>query len=91
MEDLLDHITSCVRSTCTYVGASTLAELHDYRSAAEFFIVAARKAPEPVAGGMVLQNPWLVRSIPGAVEKLNTARATLNRAAGEIRGSDRSP
>jgi IMP dehydrogenase len=29
VEDLLDHITSGVRSTCTYVGASTIAELHD--------------------------------------------------------------
>ncbi len=29
VEDLLDHITSGVRSTCTYVGATTLAELHD--------------------------------------------------------------
>ncbi len=29
VEDLLDHITSGVRSTCTYVGASNLAELHD--------------------------------------------------------------
>ncbi|MEZ0364423.1 GuaB1 family IMP dehydrogenase-related protein [Mycobacterium sp. pUA109] len=29
VEDLLDHITAGVRSTCTYVGASTLAELHD--------------------------------------------------------------
>ena len=29
VEDLLDHITSGVRSTCTYVGASTLAELRD--------------------------------------------------------------
>lgn len=29
VEDLLDHITSGVRSACTYVGASTLAELHD--------------------------------------------------------------
>ncbi|MGB2918738.1 MAG: GuaB1 family IMP dehydrogenase-related protein [Mycobacterium sp.] len=28
VEDLLDHITSGVRSTCTYVGAATLAELH---------------------------------------------------------------
>lgn len=28
VEDLIDHITSGVRSTCTYVGASTLAELH---------------------------------------------------------------
>lgn len=29
VEDLLDHITSGVRSTCTYVGATTIAELHD--------------------------------------------------------------
>jgi GMP reductase len=29
VEDLLDHITSGVRSTCTYVGAKTLAELHE--------------------------------------------------------------
>ncbi|MGI9123850.1 MAG: GuaB1 family IMP dehydrogenase-related protein [Mycobacterium sp.] len=29
VEDLLDHITSGVRSTCTYVGAANLAELHD--------------------------------------------------------------
>ena len=29
VEDLIDHITSGVRSTCTYIGASTLAELHE--------------------------------------------------------------
>ncbi|MBI3216801.1 MAG: GuaB1 family IMP dehydrogenase-related protein [Mycobacterium sp.] len=29
VEDLLDHITSGVRSTCTYVGAATLSELHE--------------------------------------------------------------
>jgi IMP dehydrogenase len=29
VEDLLDHITSGVRSTCTYVGARSIAELHD--------------------------------------------------------------
>lgn len=28
VEDLIDHITSGVRSTCTYVGASTLTQLH---------------------------------------------------------------
>ncbi|OBA82826.1 inosine 5-monophosphate dehydrogenase [Mycobacterium sp. 1164966.3] len=28
VEDLIDHIASGVRSTCTYVGAATLAELH---------------------------------------------------------------
>ncbi|ABK74721.1 GuaB1 family IMP dehydrogenase-related protein [Mycolicibacterium smegmatis] len=29
VEDLLDHITSGVRSTCTYVGAANLPELHE--------------------------------------------------------------
>lgn len=29
VEDLIDHITSGVRSTCTYVGAASLAELHE--------------------------------------------------------------
>ena len=29
VEDLIDHITSGVRSTCTYVGASNLSELHE--------------------------------------------------------------
>ncbi|MGE2735148.1 GuaB1 family IMP dehydrogenase-related protein [Mycolicibacterium vaccae] len=29
VEDLLDHITAGVRSTCTYVGAATLPELHE--------------------------------------------------------------
>jgi len=29
VEDLLDHITSCLRSTCTYVGANTIGELHE--------------------------------------------------------------
>jgi IMP dehydrogenase len=29
VEDLLDHVTSGVRSTCTYVGANTIAELHE--------------------------------------------------------------
>ncbi|MBP2452107.1 GuaB1 family IMP dehydrogenase-related protein [Mycolicibacterium lutetiense] len=29
VEDLLDHITSGVRSTCTYVGATNITELHE--------------------------------------------------------------
>jgi hypothetical protein len=62
-----------------------LSELRGYRSAADVFLQVARKAQEPVAGGMILQNPWLVRSLPGAVERLNGARTTLNRAAGIIR------
>ena len=59
----------------------TLAELERYRAAADFFTLTARKAPEAVAGGMLLQNPWLVRGIPGAVERLNGARSALNQAA----------
>jgi hypothetical protein len=34
---------------------------------------------------MILQNPWLVRKLPGAVEKLNAARLALNAAATLIR------
>lgn len=30
VEDLLDHITSGVRSTCTYVGAANLRQLHEW-------------------------------------------------------------
>lgn len=29
VEDLIDHITSGVRSACTYAGARSLAELHE--------------------------------------------------------------
>jgi hypothetical protein len=60
---------------------TALAEMTGYRAAADHFVATARKAPEAVAGGMLLQNPWLVRSIPGAVERLNAVRAALNRAA----------
>lgn len=30
VEDLIDHITAGVRSTCTYVGATNLSELHEW-------------------------------------------------------------
>ena len=63
VEDLLDHITSGVRSTCTYVGASTLAELHERAvrrravggrlrrgpSAAHRLVTPPRAAPEDLA------------------------------------------
>ena len=57
VEDLLDHITSGVRSTCTYVGAATIAELHErvvlgVQSAAGFAEdTHCRPAGEPVARG----------------------------------------
>ena len=62
-----------------------LRELKSYRSAQDFFLSAARKAPKAVAGGMILQNPWMVRRIPGSVERLNAARSALNGAAIAIR------
>lgn len=68
----------------------TLAELQGYRAAAEHFSATARKAAPPVAGGMILQNPWLVGKISGGPERLNAARQALNRAAGTIRRARRS-
>jgi len=51
VEDLLDHITSGVRSTCTYVGASTIAELH------ELAVVGVQSAAG-FAEGHPLPNGW---------------------------------
>jgi IMP dehydrogenase len=51
VEDLLDHITSGVRSTCTYVGASTIAELH------EFAVVGVQSAAG-FAEGHPLPDGW---------------------------------
>ncbi len=58
-----------------------LDEMKRYRTAAEVFVKTAREANPSIAGGMILQNPWLVRSLPGGVERLNAARQALNRAA----------
>lgn len=63
-----------------------LGQMESFRAAGEFFVKSARASPEAVAGGMILQNPWLVRLVPGAVERLNGARAALNQAALSIRG-----
>ncbi len=51
VEDLLDHITSGVRSTCTYVGASTLAELHERA-------VLGIQSPAGYAEGHPLPTGW---------------------------------
>ncbi len=51
VEDLLDHITSGVRSTCTYVGASTLAELHERA-------VVGVQSPAGYAEGHPLPTGW---------------------------------
>lgn len=58
-----------------------LAELDSYRAAAKHFTAAVRGAEPVVAGGMLLQNPWMVRRLQGGVERLNAARSALNRAA----------
>jgi IMP dehydrogenase len=51
VEDLLDHITSGVRSTCTYVGASTLAELRERA-------VLGVQSPAGYAEGHPLPTGW---------------------------------
>lgn len=51
VEDLLDHITSGVRSTCTYVGARTLAELHERA-------VLGVQSPAGFAEGHPLPTGW---------------------------------
>ena len=45
VEDLLDHITSGVRSTCTYVGAATLPELHEQGGAGRAVGRRIRRGP----------------------------------------------
>ena len=64
-------------------------ELRVHRDAAVHFALVARKAPEPVAGGMILQNPWLVLALPEGVERLNEARRSLNDAAMALRRMER--
>lgn len=64
-----------------------LSELQAYRSAATHFVNTARKAPDAVAGGMILQNPWLAARLPKGPEKMTQVRQALNRAAGVIRRS----
>jgi IMP dehydrogenase len=51
VEDLIDHITSGVRSTCTYLGASNLAELHERA-------VVGVQSPAGYAEGHPLPTGW---------------------------------
>lgn len=51
VEDLLDHITSGVRSTCTYVGATTIAELFERT-------VLGVQSPAGFAEGHPLPTGW---------------------------------
>jgi len=51
VEDLIDHITSGVRSTCTYVGASNLAELNERA-------VVGVQSPAGYAEGHPLPSGW---------------------------------
>ncbi len=55
-----------------------------HQAGAEAFVRIARKGPAAVTGGLILQNPWLVRRLPGGVERLNAARQALNGAAREL-------
>lgn len=51
VEDLLDHITSGVRSTCTYVGATNLAQLYER-------VVVGIQSPAGFAEGRPLPAGW---------------------------------
>ncbi|MGV0793739.1 GuaB1 family IMP dehydrogenase-related protein [Mycolicibacterium sp. XJ1819] len=51
VEDLLDHITAGLRSTCTYVGAANLAELHEKA-------VLGVQSPAGFAEGHPLPTGW---------------------------------
>jgi IMP dehydrogenase len=51
VEDLIDHITSGLRSTCTYLGASNLAELHERA-------VVGVQSPAGYAEGHPLPTGW---------------------------------
>jgi hypothetical protein len=64
-----------------------LTELAAYRAAGAHFAQTARRSPEAVAGGMILQNPWLAGLLPGGAERLTAARQSLNRSAVVIRKS----
>jgi hypothetical protein len=68
----------------------TADELKVHREAAVHFAAVARKSPEPVSGGMILQNPWLVLALPEGVERLNEARRSLNDAALALRRMERA-
>jgi hypothetical protein len=62
-----------------------LAELKAHRSAAELVAKGVRSAPETVAGGVLLQNPWMVRTLPEGPRRLTETRAALNAAAQLLR------
>lgn len=51
VEDLIDHITAGVRSTCTYVGASNLAQLHE-------LVVVGVQSAAGFAEGHPLPQGW---------------------------------
>lgn len=75
-------------AACEEVMWTALGELRAFRSARDQFVQIAQKSPGPVAGGMLLQNPWLVGSLPEGPERLNGARAALNQAARALKSSD---
>ena len=52
VEDLIDHICSGVRSTCTYAGARSLPDLHE-RADSRRAVRRRIRRGTPVAGGLV--------------------------------------
>ncbi len=65
---------------------ATADELQDYRDAAALLRKVAAAGPATVRGGLLLQNPWLVRRLQNGPSSLSATRAALNRAARALRG-----
>ena len=61
-----------------------LDDLQGYRDATGHFLKAAQKAPPAVAGGLLLQNPWLCSALPEGPERITVARRELNAAAAAL-------
>lgn len=62
-----------------------LAELKIYRTAGQVLLRVSRKVHAVVAGGILVQNPWLVRTLPDGPERLSQARRALNQANSTLR------
>lgn len=69
----------------TQVMRRALADLKAYRNAAGLVEKAMRSTPDVVSGGVLLQNPWLVRTLPEGPRRLTETRAALNAAASLLR------
>jgi hypothetical protein len=77
-ERLARSVELTLAEECLVLAADAL---RGYRDAQPVFFAIAEKGGDLVTGGLVLQNPWMATAKPEAAERLQEARAALNRAA----------